>query len=317
MSRGLGRFQCDLVAWVRDQPGPHTLENLRWALHERSRSGDLPKSYAFAVDRAVKRLAAPDRAILAIENRRLVSLDEWVTHYPGKTLDRRVRRLRLDLLPVLARWVVGQDGPGPRFTTLENERFAFRGPRALPFLAWVKASNRQHSFGKEWKDIEQHIWPFAQRPGYEDLFCLLVRGRELFTNAPVEGKLSFRYLVRSCIERRLLPALVLDQLASLADQVLPPAEAEFLTLKSYVYQCIQPVPIRHPEMRHEALSALISAKSEYMQTVPGFNPPEPRTDTMMIPEDERWRGAVEKGSPLARLIDASVFQEFHFIRVIR
>jgi integrase len=82
------------------------------------------------------------------------------------------------------------------------------------------------------------------------------------------------------------------------------------------YQCIQPVRIRQPELKADALKALMRAKPEYMKTPAGFNPPPPRTRTMIpLPEEQRWQNAVAKGTPLARLIDHSAFQQFQFLRL--
>lgn len=100
------------------------------------------------------------------------------------------------------------------------------------------------------------------------------------------------------------------------NQVLPPTKTGFLALKSHLYQCIQPVRVRQPELKADALKALLAAKPDYMRALAGFNPPGPRKKGMIIfPEEERWRGAVRKGTPLARLIDHSAFQKFQFLRL--
>ena len=264
----------------------------------------------------MRSLASPKHAKITIEKRRLTSLAEWVSHYPAKTLDGKVRRLRLDLLPVLAEWLTGNDGPGPRFNALENERFAFGGAHQMgSFGAYVAATARQHRFGAEWSAIESQIWERLDGPKSTVLFYLLVRGKGLFTDAPIDARESLQSLVAACAEQKLLPEPTLDQLRSLLDRALPRTRTEFLALKSYMYQCIQPVRIRQPEMKHEALEALIKAKPDYMSAVPGFSPPPPRTDQTTLPEEERWRGAVAKGSALSRLVDHSAFQEFQFLHL--
>ena len=268
MSRGLGSLQRDVLAYVREQSSPTTLENVRWALHERSNSNDLPKQWAFAVDRAVKSLASTSQGHrLVIEKRKLVTLEEWVRHYPGKTLDKSVRQLRLDLLPTLADWLVRSDGPGPRFDAEENERFVLHG-ESTGYQGRVAAETRRAEFGAEWTALEAQLWPHLADESAEAVLYLLVRGRQLFTRSRVSAELSFGQLVERCVQQKLLPAPLLVQLRSLADRFLPPEKVGFLALKSHVYQCIMPVRIRQPDLKPAALKALLAAKPAYMKSIP-------------------------------------------------
>lgn len=312
MSRGLGSLQRDIVAYLKKHEGPVTLENLRWALRGDSDSPNIPKSWSFAIERAVRNLAKRD--LLTIEKRRLVSLPEWVQHYPDKTLDGAVRQLRQDLLPALADWLVGKASPGPKFTADENERFSFRGRRGSHDSNLPEEFRHRHS--PEWKSLEPHIWNELRKAPNDHLFHLLVRGRQLFTSSRVQTTLSFRDVLKQCADEKLLPPEVLAQFASFADRVFPPTKAGFLALKSLLYQCIQPVRIRQPELKADALKALLRAKPDYMKALAGFNPPPPRKSTMIpLPEEQRWQHAVAKGTPLARLVDHSAFQQFQFLRL--
>lgn len=314
MSRGPGKLQREIFAFLQQYDGPVTLENLRWELRKNRDSPNLTKSWSFAVERAVRNMASPKRGLLTVEKRRLVSLAEWVKHYPDKTLDGTVRQLRLDLLPHLADWLAGKRSPGPKFTPDENERFAFRGRRGGHDSNLSEEFRHRHS--PEWKTLEPHIWQELRAAPNDTLFHLLVRGRQLFTSSRVQTALSFRDILKQCADEKLLPHAVLAQFQSFADRVFPPTKAGFLALKSLLYQSIQPVRIRQPELKADALKALVRAKPDYMKTVAGFNPPPPRTKGMFIlPEDQRWQNAVAKGTPLARLVDHSAFQQFGFLRI--
>ncbi len=314
MSRGPGSLQREVLKFVQEQTSPTTLENVRWALHENSNSGDLPKSSAFAVDRAVKSLASASQGHrLIVEKRKLGTLEEWVRHYPDKTHDKSVRQLRLDLLPTLATWMIRSDGPGPRFDTEENERFALHG-EIKGFRGEMVAEKRRSKFGAEWNALEAQLWPHLVGASAEDVLYLLVRGRQLFTRSEVSATLAFGQLVERCAHKELLPGPLLMQLRSLADRFVPPEKVSFLAVKSHVYQCIQPVRIRQPDLKPDALKVLLEAKPDYMKGVAGFTPPGPRGKGMPFPEEERWRNAVARGSALSRMIDHSSFQNFSFLR---
>ncbi len=314
MSRGPGKRQQEIYRYLKEHNGPVTLENLRWELRADRNSADLSKSWSYAVERAVRNLASPKRGLISIEKRRLVSLQEWVTHYPDKTLDGAVRRLRLDLLPSLAEWLAGKHSPGPIFTPDENERFAFGGKRGGHDSNLPEEFRHRHS--GDWKALEPHIWRELRTGPRDALLHLLVRGRQLFTSSPVQTSLSFRNLLQQCADEKLLQPEVIAQFQSFADQVFPPTKIGFLAFKSLLYQCIQPVRIRQPELKADALKALIRAQPEYMKTLAGFNPPPPRSRTKLeLPEEQRWQKAVAKGTPLARLIDHSAFQQFQFLSV--
>lgn len=290
------------------------MESVRWELYERSNSTDLPKPWSSAVNRAVNSLASASQGHrLIIEKRKLVTLEEWVRHYPGKTHYKSVRQLRLDLLPTLAKWVARSDGPGPRFDAEENERFVLHGEKK-GYQGHAAAEIRRAEFGAQWNALEAQLWPHLGSDRAEDVLYLLVRGRQLFTQSPVSAKFSFDQLAERCVQQNLLPGPLLVQLRSLADRFLPPEKVGFLAVKSHVYQCIMPVRIRQPDLKPDALKALLAAKPAYMKSIPGFTAPDTQTKGFIFPEEQRWGNAVADNSPLARLIDNSSFQKFSFLR---
>jgi hypothetical protein len=109
----------------------------------------------------VQRLASVSQGHrLTIEKRPLVTPEEWLAHYPGKSHYAAVHRLRSDLLPVLADWV--QSGAGPLFSADDNERHhADRQARR-----WLRRGKRAPPpFVEEWKAIEESMRTHLAQPG--------------------------------------------------------------------------------------------------------------------------------------------------------
>ncbi len=313
MSRGPGSFQRDILDRIHRQQ-PTTLETLRWQLaDEEGGHGNLPKSRAFALERAVANLAK--RGLLNVEKRALATVQEWLSHYPGKTHRRAVRQLRVDLLPVLAEWVRSDEGPGPLFSADENERFFARAEGgSLSARIRFGKKDRGLLFASRWRQVEPHLRALLAQSDSDDLFYLIARGKYLFTRAPVETRFSFGQLVDRCAAKQLIPKALLADLNTLRLEFIPPETVGALELKSVIYRFVTSVIHRHPDLKPEALEALYKARSDYLKTVPGFRPPIDQKRRRGILLDPMRSGlGYENGSILARLIDQTTFQKFHFL----
>lgn len=312
MSRGLGDFQLSLLARLRSQGSPTTIESLRWDLaDEDGCSGDLPKPRAFALQRAVNSLA--ERSLLRVERRKLVTIQEWLAHYPGKTYRRDVRRVRIDLLPVLANWVRGQEGPGPLFNADANERFFARAEGADDSL-YHRNFDRGAHLASRWKALEPELRKLLAHCASENLFLLIARGKNMFTGTRVETRVSFGELIDLCADEKILPEPIHAELESIRRDFIPPDVIGALKLKSVIYQFITSVIHRHPELKAEALRALYQAKPDYMRALPGYKPPtEPVMGRGLWIPGQTWGGFVEPRSALSRLIDQTTFQSFQFL----
>lgn len=313
MSRGLGSFQRDILKRIHRQQLT-ALETLRWQLaDEEGTRGNLPKSGAFALERAVASLAK--RGLVTVEKRALATVQEWLTLYPGKTHRRDVRQLRIDLLPILADWVRSDEGPGPLFSADENERFFARaegGP--LSARIGLRKKDRGVVFASRWRQIEPHLRALLAQSDSDDLFYLIARGKYLFTRAPIETRSSFGQLVDRCAANRVIPEALLADLNALRLDFIPEETVGALELKSVIYRFITSVVHRHPDLKSEALEALYKARPDYLKTVPGFRPPMDRKGRRAILLDPMRGGpSYEKGSVLARLIDQTTFHKFHFL----
>ena len=314
MSRGPGEFQLRVLSWLKRTAGATTLESLRWQFAEEDGvAGDLPKSAAFALDRAVKSLA--ERKLVVVEKRKLATIQEWLTHYPGKAYRRDVRQVRLDLLPVLTDWVRSAEGPGPMYSPYENEKFYARGGGDSVFTKRL-LQDRGAQLAPRWKTLEPQIRRLVANNSSDNLIFLLAHGKSIFGGAPIETNLSLGQLIERCAGEEILPPELLAELRRLRNDYISPEMVGALELKSVIYRFITPVIHRHPEMKPEALDALYSARPEYLEAQPGFKPPaqppiNPRG--LWIGEQYRWDGCFENRSALSRLIDQTTFQNFHFL----
>jgi hypothetical protein len=311
VSRGLGSLQRDILATIRNQQGTTTLETLRWVLNDDSgKVNDLSKSWTYGVERAVRGLTK--RGVISTEARKLATLEEWVIHYPGKTHRGDIRQLRLDLLPVLAEWIQSEEGPRPLYSADENERFFARGEGGS-LSQRINQSDRGILFAKEWRALEPKLRQHLALTDSDSLFYLIARGKHLFTQAPIQTKVSFRELVDRCNSERLLPESIIEELRDLAGRFLPPENAGALELKSVIYRLITSVIHGHPDLKPEAMDVLFKSRPDYLKSVPGFTPPLSKMRPGLWVEDQRWKGAIGKGSLLARLVDQTTFQKFKFL----
>ena len=289
-----------------------TLETLRWDLaKEDGCTGDLPKPRAFALQRAVDSLV--ERKLLRVEKRKLATIQEWLTHYPGKTYRRDVRQVRLDLLPVLADWMRGDEGPGPLYDADDNERFFARAEGADNSLL-RRNDDRGAHLAPRWKAIEPELRKLLAQSSSDNLFLLIARGKNMFTRARVETHLSFGQLIDLCADENVLPGPLLAELEDMRREFIPPEIVGALELKSVIYQFITSVIHRHPELKPDALDALYKAKPDYLKALPGFKPPVERKHPYSLwIAGERWKGCIEDRSSLSRLIDQTTFQSFQFL----
>jgi len=310
MSRGHGILQRDLLDCVRVHEGVSTLESIRWVLLEKP--GDLPKSWTYALERAVKGLVK--RGNLTIETRPLANLQEWVTHYPGKTHRHEIRQLRLDLLPVLVEWIRSDEGPRPLYSADENERFHARGEGGS-LAKRLDGKDLGIAFASEWKTLEPQLRQLLAHTDSDALFYLIARGKHLFTQAHIQTRVSFGEMIDRCAKEKVLPPPLLAQLRSLAGRFLPLEKAAALELKSIIYRFITSVIHGHPDLKPEAMEALYKMRPDYLKAVAGFKPPIERKGRGLWIGEPHLGGSYEKGSPLARLIDQTTFQKFKFLRL--
>lgn len=314
MSRGLGSLQRLILTELEARKGTSTLESIRWALATDDRAGsDLPKSFGSGIERAVRGLV--DRGLVITKKRALATVEEWLTHYPGKTYSCAIRQVRIDLLPVLVEWMRVERDSAPLYSAEENERFYTRDEGGS-LANRLRRRDRGRQFVDEWTRLEPQLCAHFATVNSEALFYLLARGKYLFTGAPIQTPFSFSQMVARCASESALPAELIRSLKSLADRFLPPSQAAALEFKSYVYRFITSVLHGHPDLKPEALDALFKARPDYLKALPGFSPPKERSSSrgLWMPE-YRWKGSLEKSCPLRRLIDQTTFQRFHFLRL--
>src|SRR5271166_1907243 len=196
MSRGLGQLQRSICAHLAANPAQASYETLRWELFEqrkrpaipsaddtpaRLRDGRLPGTWNSSLKRALDGLAEHGERRVIIDRRHLASMEEFVRHFPGKSLVASTRKLRLVLLPALAD-IVKAEKQLPRYTQVENETFY------LKYLKEYLGYNLR-PFQKAWNEIEPELVEQLQSVAGDDrstLFQLIARAKSLFEASPMD-----------------------------------------------------------------------------------------------------------------------------------
>jgi hypothetical protein len=317
MSRGLGQLQGSIRDYLVAEPAHTTYETLRWALFEqqtlvgrpgRLRGGRLPSSWNTSLKRALEGLAAADKPHVVTQRRRLESMAELVTHYPGKSLVSSTRKLRRDLLPALV-IIAETKNQTPRYTQADNESF----------LLGSFAADKRTTLQKAWQAIAPELIHHLQNVGGNDqltLFLLIARGKSLFEAAPLECGMSIAQCVEPLFERAGLPLALQRKLSSFSASVAAAPTIGHLRLKSYIRSFVD-IPQRGRGYRLTAatLDQLDDVCREVLKTLPGYEyrpPPSKKSISWLMHVGPRSQHSPE----IHKLIDKTVFETFCFIRPI-
>ena len=307
MSRGIGVTQQAILRELkRCGTNVVTFEMLRWTIWNGSLSpdGNLPQAWNTSVDRAVKTLAA--RGDLNVESRPLANLDEWMMHYPGKSLNKQVHDLRQELLPHIVAWIGGEEGPEAKFSKTENEEFAAR----------KLAHDQMEILRTLWGKIEPCLRQYYGHTGKDYLFALLVRGRQLFGPSwpAISINQSFWELVTYTDSDQDTPELLRNQVITIRDKFLPGKLAKTLEFKSYIRAIAKDIPSNgHCSLSKEAEDELYKRCGNRLTQLPGFKPAPASNKS-----NPSWQFEAQPNRPrhsplLKKLLDHSVFQNFRFL----
>ncbi len=322
MSRGLGQLQRSICIYLAANPAQATYETLRWELFEqrkkaaipspddtpaRLRDGRLPGTWNSSLKRALDGLAEHGERRVIIDRRHLASMEEFVRHYPGKSLVASTRELRLVLLPALAA-IVEAKKHLPRYTQVENETFY------LNYLKEYLGYNLR-PFQNTWSEIEPELVKELQSVAGDNrstLFLLVARAKSLFEGAPLECRRSIAECVQPLVEHGALSPALEKKITAFSASLVPPSQIGFLRLKSYI-RSFSDIPSRGSSYRlkPETLASLEDACPEVMKTLPGYQPP-PAKKSGMWALDDGPRSTY--GPEIHKLIDKTVFETFVFIR---
>jgi hypothetical protein len=248
-------------------------------------------------------LASASSPRIAVENRRLINLDEMFEHFPNKTLISAVRLLRVALLRPLADWN-GTGTPPLRYSPSQNEKFHLdKRPKALKRLT------------VQWASLEPllvAVLPTLDAADRMRLFVLIAKGYSLFQTRKVESPCSFGELARECMDAGLLPPPIREQVAVMDQAVLPDDKAGFLRLKSFVHAVVDVPRHRRCRLKTGAIEHLDKICPEVVHSLPGYKPKPPQ------PIGARFHFMFDSdpkhSDQLHSLIDHTVFQRFRFIR---
>lgn len=317
MSRGPGLLQRAILNCIETSPTPLTFETLRWMLWD-SRLGSsdgqsdvatprpsvrpqLPAKWNTSLRRAVLELANRLGARIVVQDRRLATLAEMVTHFPNKTLSGAIRSLRLSLLPPLIEWIQ-RDGPAPRYTPADNELFH------LTKLPAVEVRRLQ----AQWARLEPsltNLLPSLDASARKPLLLLVAKGYSLFDTADMKLRRSFAELAKACLDANILPPDLRAQVVAIDKAILPSDEAGFLRLKSFVHSVADVPHYRRCCLKKEVIEHLDAVRPDIVRSLPGY---------VAAPEPSQGRRYIAMRDPkhsekLHLLINQTVFQNFRFI----
>jgi hypothetical protein len=309
VSRGDGRLQRAILGELSAATRLTTFENLRWKLWEALEAGaggqlvggQLPTKWNTSLWRALQTLTGRPGASVVIEKRRLSRIDEVVEHYPGKTLSVAVRSLRLALLPEIRRWAREH---APRYSLGMNERFHLEN---LPAPVVRRLQQAWHNLASTLVSLLPGLPGDCQNL----LFLLIAKGKSVFEMRGVECHASFAELLKPCLEAGLIPSNIATQVSEFSRALLPPEEAGFLRIKSYVHKLANVARHGRCTLQPDTIEYLDSARPDIVRGLPGYEPPLGPSNHRWIHHDARPRHSQQ----LHSLIDHSIFQKFQFLTI--
>jgi hypothetical protein len=269
----------------------------------------MPGAWNSSLTRALDRLAESGDRRVIIERRRLVSLDEFVRHYPGKSLVAKTRSLRIDLLPALAS-IAQAPQHHARYTAADNEQW---------FLE-KRPSDKLDLFQKEWDAIEPELieqLPQLAGADRDHLFFLIARAKSLFRVTPIECRRSIAQCLAPLAEHGALPTAILKKTTDFSVALLPPDQIGFLRLKSQIRSFVEiPTTGSGYRLKPETLDDLEKACPNILQSLPGYQPsPTPKSRRGMMYSMFANGPRSTHGPDIHKLIDKTAFERFVFIHL--
>ena len=299
MSRGLGRFQLVVLEQVELLSPNCSAESLRWSLYERQNSGalsenkKLPIAWQTKCTRSFKNLVS--RGLLKIKPRWLVSFDELVIHFPGKTLVPQVRRLRQQLLPLLLEWSKSTAAPALKYGEEKNEKFFSE-----------RATDEQlRSLTTKWQVLESALLPVLAMAGDDRLLRLICKGRSFFNLGGAEVPESLLKLLEEGGNVAGIESELAGHLQDFGNELFPRSAVGKLKMKSLIHT-FSKVPgegVSGPcHLRKETLNFLHQHAAQQVESLPGFKPKS-------LP----WNPFPTHSPLLHTILDRTAFQKFRFL----
>jgi hypothetical protein len=309
VSRGIGRLQSEILTQLSASAAPTTLESLRWCLWERSstipsslpeQNVSLPRAWNTSIQRAALSLSSPRHAKLVIERRRLSTIEEFLTHFPNKTLIARTRYLRFTLLPPL--FDPKTHDIHPLFSKSKNEEYYLKKTRraAIPEASEL------------WQSIETKLIQLMSKATgvrRSRIFLLVSKARELFLREHVRTIGAFTDHVDEVIGRSELTPELRESLVRVRDLVLPRTEEKQLDIKSRIYSLVS---IKSKgagsELKSKSLESLLAAKPDILDKLNVMK------EDLRLPFGEKlYKYSCNE---LDTLIDTSALQCFRFLQIV-
>lgn len=295
MSRGLGRLQQAVLSHVKEK-GLTTVESVRWIVRDAEEGANLGVGSINAVNRAVDSLSA--KSLLKRIERPLQSIEECIAHYPGKTLNAKVRQLRMKLLPALLKPSRSR-GQNLRYSLADNEKFHYEG--------LSEAEQAQHR--KNWLSVERDLAAFfgsSDDPRWRaHLFGLYAKGKSIFEADRLEVSRSFQEHLSRC--QQILPSELYDRIQHVYTTLLSAERVGNLQMRTFVHTFVNVNNRGSCSLKEEAIEHLVEVSGDYLRSLPGYQESTTKNSRYVFREKDKHDPILNK------LFDQTVFQEFNFI----
>lgn len=318
MSKGPGKLQNAILSHMRaSNSAIISLEQLRWQLwtDRTSNPSDFSneckfKAFDTSFRRSLKSLVKTKRDEIVIEKRKLQSLEEVYEHYPHKSTDSTVRRLREVTLPSLFAWAPTVED-WKMYSVRDNEEYH------TEHLTYEKVMLLR----ERWETLKGIlIQCFAKCDGQDQdhLFNVIAKGESLFRDPLLISKRTLSDCVENCRSICSLPAGAFKELGDISEMFLPKEEERFLRVKSIAHR-ISDFP-RHggSNLKNGALAFLEDQQFDELKVLPEY-----RTNKIRKRRQGRIVYAVDVDfqiqsyyvdSKIHRIVDKSIFLDFTFVK---
>jgi hypothetical protein len=267
----------------------------------------LPGAWNTSVARAVIKLAKCNPIRITQTKHKLTSTEEFLQHFPNKTLSARMRHLRRKLLPVLL------DDSNPefysRYSRARNESYFLEQRESRPAI--VEAA-------RVWKHSEpalMNLLTAVPTEAQRALFLLICKGKQLFASEEVSAKGGFLDYAEAVLKTGILSPPLEDHARTICDLVLPKTLEQHLSLKSKLYSLVN-LGSRgsRTQLKPESLDWLNKRCPDCLVQLRGYQAPTKARKGL-----QGWmhdpRDLAVKCPELDRLIDATALQAFRFLEI--
>ena len=201
MSRGPGKIQKSILDTLQEQDGPILRNKLQWKLAFQNDNvvktrehckeileGYIEDPYIKSFQRALKGLR--ENGKISVQERKLRDIDDFIDHFPFKTVYLDILMLRKELLP-LVKSFINSPYRGSQYTKGDNELYVLEQIKK-------ESPSKFRRYATAWKKIENRILDLLVRQNPHEKkrwTSLLIKGRQLFLDTRAQYRMAFHFII--------------------------------------------------------------------------------------------------------------------------